>query len=55
MKTRTVLYAEDGKVLTNGDIYGKQIFLADELSENDFHEISDEEYQKIMDERRCMI
>ena len=51
MKTRTVIYAEDGKVLTNGEIYGRQIFLADGVSESDFHEITDEEYQKILDEQ----
>jgi hypothetical protein len=52
MKTRTVIYAEDGKVLTNGEIYGKQIFLADGVSESDFYEITEEEYQKILDEQR---
>lgn len=51
MKTRTVLYAEDGKVLTNGEIYGKQIFLADGASEDDFREITDAEYQKILEEQ----
>ena len=51
MKTRTILYAEDGQVLTNGEIYGKQIFLADGVSESDFYEITDEEYQKILDEQ----
>ena len=52
MKTRTVIYAEDGKILTNGEIYGKQIFLAEGVSENDFHEITDEEYQNIMNEKQ---
>ena len=50
MKTRKVIYAEEGCVLTNGDIYGKQIFLADGVSENEFYEITDEEYQKILSE-----
>ena len=54
MKTRTVIYAEDGHVLTNGEIYGKQIFLADGVSESDFYEITDEEYQKILDEQKTM-
>lgn len=51
MKTRTVIYAEDGHVLTNGEIYGKQIFLADGVSEYDFYEITEEEYQKMLDEQ----
>ena len=50
MKTRKVIYADDGKVLTNGEIYGSTIFLADGVSEDDFYEITDEEYQKILEE-----
>ena len=48
MKTRTVIYAEDGKILTNGEIYGKQIFLADGVFESYFYEITEEEYQAIL-------
>lgn len=51
MKTRKVIYAEDGHVLTNGEIYGRQIFLADGVSEDEFHEITDAEYQKILEEQ----
>ena len=50
MKTRTVLYADDGKVLTDGENFGKQIFLAEGVSEDVFHEITDEEYEKILAE-----
>lgn len=49
MKTRTVLYAEEGHVLTNGEIYGKTLFLADSASAIDFYEITDEEYQAVLD------
>lgn len=47
MKTRTVIYADEGKVLTNGEIYGTQIFLAEGQSADDFHEITQEEYEEI--------
>lgn len=50
MKIRKVIYAEDGKILTNGEIYGKQIFLAEGVSEGDFYEITEEEYQQKMAE-----
>ena len=50
MKTRIILYADEGKVLTDGEIYGKEIYLADGADANDFSEITDEEYEKIMQE-----
>ncbi len=46
--TRIIIYANEGKVLTNGEVYGKQIFLADGVSEDDFYEITEDEYHKIM-------
>lgn len=48
MKERTVLYADDGKVLTDGNIYGKQIFLADGVDASVFHEITEAEYEEII-------
>ena len=47
MKTRTVLYADDGMILTNGEIYGKCVFLAEGMTEDGFYEISDAEYEEL--------
>lgn len=51
MKQRIVLYAEEGKVLTNGEIYGKQIFLAETENAYNFYEITDGEYQEVLDKQ----
>ncbi|MBO5059831.1 MAG: hypothetical protein J6C82_02820 [Clostridia bacterium] len=45
MKIRKILYAEDGKILTDGNIYGKVIYLANNLDESDFYEITESEYE----------
>ncbi len=47
MRTRLVIYSDEGMVLTNGELYGKQIFLAEGMSADDFYEISDKEYAGI--------
>ena len=55
MRTRTIIYAEDGHVLTDGEIFGKQIFLAEGVSAEDFHEITDEEYHQILNKQRAEV
>jgi hypothetical protein len=47
MKERKVIYADEGKILTNGEIYGKQIFLAEGVWSYNFYEITEEEYEAI--------
>lgn len=49
MTTRKILCADEGKVLTNGTDYGKIIYLAETENEEDYHEITEEEYQAILD------
>lgn len=48
MKTRKIIYADEGKILTNDEIYGRQIFLAEDVDEKDFHEITEAEYEDIL-------
>lgn len=48
MKIRTVLYADEGTVLTNGTDYGTIIWLADGVSADDYHAISVEEYEAVL-------
>ena len=45
---RQTLIANDGMVLTNGEIYGKELYLADGMSADMFHEITQAEYDEIM-------
>lgn len=47
---RKILTANDGKVLTDGEIYGKVIYLAEGADEKGFYEISEEEYEKEMEQ-----
>ena len=51
MKTRQVLTAEDGMILTNGEIYGKAIYFAVDADVSAFYEITEAEYEKIMAEQ----
>lgn len=47
MTTRLILYADEGKVLTNGEIYGREIYLAEGLSAEDFYEITEAEFEAL--------
>ena len=48
MRTRKVIYADYGMVLTDGKHYGKQIFLSEDSSPYDYWEITEEEYESIL-------
>ena len=47
---RIILEAKDGYVYTNGTDYGKIIYLAVGASPDDYYEITEEEYNKILKE-----
>ena len=48
MKVRETIYADEGKILTNGIDYGSEILLAIGVDKNTYYEITIEEYEAIM-------
>lgn len=47
---RIMLKAREGYVLTNGTDYGKIIYLANGVNPYDYYEITEEEYNKILED-----
>ena len=45
--TSIKLIASDGMVLTNGETYGKEVYLGTGDKAENWHEITEEEYEKI--------
>lgn len=45
------LTAAEGMTLTNGEAYGKEIYLGKNDSPDNWHEITDAEYEKILAEQ----
>lgn len=48
------IVAPEGMILTDGEIYGSKIFLAEGRSAEEFREIPREEYEKIMKEQEVL-
>ena len=46
----TMLTASEGHVLTNGDVYGKEIYLGKFDAPENWYEITDEEYAEMIRE-----
>ena len=47
---RVILTASEGMILTDGEIYGTKVFLAEERSAEEFYEISREEYEQSLEQ-----
>ena len=55
MKTRTVIYADEGMVLTDGNTYGTTIFLAEGETGEKYREITKAEYDaKLAEEEKAL-
>ena len=50
MTERKILYAPEGMVLTNGEVYGKIIYLAEGADESAYYTITQEEYEAIVND-----
>lgn len=44
-----ILTADEGMYLTNGETYGKTVVLPESANTNDWYEIADIEYNRIME------
>lgn len=51
MKTKITLIADEGMILTDGEHYGKTVYLACGRDGSEYHEIPEAEYDAMMAER----
>ena len=51
---RNILIANKDMVLTDGETYGKKIYLAEGMNVDKFYEIAQEEYDRLMAESEEM-
>lgn len=50
MKQMITLFADSGKVLTDGTVFGTTISLAEDETAENYYEITEEEYEAIREE-----
>ena len=53
--SRTVLYADDGMVLTDGKVYGTTIYLAESADATSFSQISVDEYNAMRESEQAEV
>ena len=51
--TRIKLTAANGMILTNGKVYGRVVFLSANDTADNWHEITEAEYQKIITQKEA--
>lgn len=51
VENQTVLKADDGKLLTNGDTFGKVVYLGKNDSVDNWYEISDEKSEALQESK----
>ena len=49
------LTASEGMILTNGEAYGKEVYLGCNDSPENWHEITEEEYENILAEEKARL
>ena len=54
MRKMITIYADEGKILTDGEIYGTTISLAEGEQAENFYEIDKEEYDKMLEEKEVV-
>ena len=55
VENQTVLKADEGKMLTNGETFAKVVYLGKNDSSLNWYEITEEEYHQILQEQENMI
>ena len=48
--TRIKLTASEGMILTDGENYGKEVYLAEDAEQSLWHEITEDEYEKLVED-----
>lgn len=51
VENQIILKADEGKVLTNGEAFGKVVYLGDNDKPENWHEITEEEAAKLREEQ----